>query len=156
MHKEREVRNHIGTQFGVDIIGEHRKILYIPGLHYYRTALFSKEKDDQWMNAFGHKPNYHGAKVNMYIGTRIINKKIFKWKVFLGGAANFVFATDDNMNNIRDDHYHDVSFGAEGGTSIYLARITLDFFYQHGFSKVLIAEDNSNIRIFGINMGVFL
>ena len=155
LHEEHMDHAHIGTQLGLDVIAEEGQIFFMPGLHYYRTSIYAMSDEYSWPDAFSHKPNYHGAKVNAYLGKRWIKAKWFKWKTYLGGSANFVFALDENIDRLDDDDYHDVSFALEGGTGIEVLWFTVDLFYQHGLMNVVIEQENSKMRIWGLNVGVF-
>ncbi len=155
LHEPGSLRAHMGSQLGIDVIAEEGNMFFMPGLHYYRTSLYSLSDEESWSEFFTYKPNYHGAKVNAYLGKRWIKTKPFKLKTYLGGSANFVLATDENIERISDDDYHDVSFAIEGGTGIELFFFTIDIFYQHGLMKVIIDEPNSKMRIWGLNAGVF-
>ena len=155
LHEENSDRAHLGTQLGIDVIAEEGNVIFMPGLHYYRTSIYAMSNGQSWSDAFTTKPNYHGAKVNAYLGKRWIKTKWFKWKTFLGGSANFVFALDKNKDLLDDDDYHDVSFALEGGTGIEVLFLTIDLFYQHGLMNVVIDQEASKMRIWGLNMGVF-
>ena len=143
-----ELKNNF--QFGVFVrIGT--KIYVQPELNYVTLGSIYKTPEGSVMPAFEQEVKLKTIQVPILVGAKLINLKLFNFRVFGGPTASFVTKTKINnklasaVEPIKDADLEDIIWSVQVGAGIDIAKITLDIRYNFGINKVI-----ENINIPGI------
>lgn len=97
--------------------------------------------------------------VPVLIGYKLLNVKVFNFRIFAGPVANFIVNKTTDIDGFFDeDNFKDISWGIDIGTGLDIFILTLDFRYEFGLNNIYIpttGEDNAkmNSNLFIISLG---
>ncbi|MBW6460575.1 MAG: PorT family protein [Bacteroidales bacterium] len=97
--------------------------------------------------------------VPLLVGYKLLNIKVFNFRIFAGPAANFIVNKSTDIDGFFDeDNFKDISWGIDIGTGLDIFFLTLDFRYEFGLNNLYIPTDSEysgkmNSNLFIISLG---
>lgn len=135
-----ELRNNF--QFGA-FMRMGTKIYVQPEINWVTQGSIYKTPEGSAVEAFEQEVKLKTVQVPILIGAKLINLKLFNFRIFGGPAASFVTKTtiDNkltiNHQPIKEGDLEDIIWSVQVGAGIDIAKATLDIRYNFGINNVI-------------------
>ena len=144
---------HCGISYGVDVIIEDSRFLFMPGLHYQQYDIYGTESRS---NIFSRSDDFHQMSLPLSFGTWLFADRWIKVRAYAGGHINFIVGVDSNSAQVNLDRVTAVHPGWQIGGQLMLWRITFDARYYHDYRNVINVRKDSTVRGWEFLIGIAL
>ena len=144
---------HPGQMFGLDLILQKEKWMFIPGFEYHRISM--ENEDNAFSFDFSDAHHAHYFVMPFQAGYHLLGDSIHQLSIVAGADLNFFYDLDENDLGLEDDMFYGVTTALTGSVFATLfTNFTAEVKYHYALQAMLKDRDDSKLSGWTIAIGV--
>jgi len=144
---------HPGQLFGLDLILQKEKWMFIPGFEYHRISM--KNENNAFSFDFSDPHHAHYFVIPLQAGYTIYGDSINHVSLVAGADLNFFYDLDENDLGFEDDMFYGVTSALTASAFATLfTHFTAEVKYHYALQAMLKERDDSKLRGWTFAIGV--